>query len=460
MLERLRQHAAGLETEIAERKRAEADLQYAAFHDDLTKLHNRAFFMGQCILALQRVGISPGRRPALLTLDLDCFKLVNDSLGHRAGDVLLSDIAERLRTCAGNGSTLARIGGDEFAMLVDDLDEPGMRELAGRILEETGRPFWFEGRQGMCSASLGVAWIDERYGTAEQVLRDADLAMYEAKRDGPGQYRLFDKTMRQGAFDALALATGLSNASRDAQLVVHYQPICDVRTGAIAGVEALVRWRHPEHGLLGPGSFIAAAEERGLIRDIGRFVLAEGSRQLRRWRDLLPDLELVLHVNLSGTELKDPELVRHTAEALRNAGIGPSALQFEITEGVFLNQPAQARAVLADLRRSGVRIALDDFGTGFSSLGFLDQYEVDTIKIDRAFVARLPDGPRTRAVVAAIFQLGKALDVEVVAEGVETPEQLGLLVAAGCALVQGYLLGRPADAASITAALERQAAGG
>ena len=456
LLETLERHAEALEAEIRDRKRAEAQLLYSAFHDDLTKLHNRAFFMGQCKLALHRVIAMPEARIALLTLDLDRFKLVNDSLGHGAGDVLLTIIAKRLRACIRDGDTLARIGGDEFALLLDDYDEAALDDVAQRILAEARRPFWFGRRQVVCSGSLGAAWIVGSYATAEQVLRDADLAMYAAKRDEPGQYRLFVDTMRQGAPDVLDLFTDLTGAVRNEEFEVYYQPICDIRTRCITGVEALVRWNHPKRGLLGPEGFIAAAEDRGLIRDISRFVLTKASRQVREWQEQLPGLELVLHVNLSSLELKDPDLVQNIHQILAETGLQAAALQLEITEGALISEPDQARTVMASLRQSGVRIALDDFGTGYCSLGYLDQYEIDTIKIDRSFIARLVERGRTRAVVAAIVHLGDAMGVEVVAEGVEDGAQLRALTEIGCKHVQGYLFGQPGPARDMTAALQQQ----
>ena len=277
--------------------------------------------------------------------------------------------------------------------------------------------------------------------------------MYEAKRAGPGQYRMFRLAMRDGALARLDLRTDLANALRQGEFELWYQPICNAATKAITGVEALIRWRHPARGLLFPEAFMAAAEERGLMRDIGRFALSEGSQQLAAWQRAHPGVRLVLHVNLSGAELKDPDLVEQVTATLAAAGIEPGLVHLELTEGVFLDQPALASRVLGQLRRLGVRIALDDFGTGYSSLSYLDQYDdIDTIKIDRSFVARMLTQQRTQAVVTAIVRLGQALDLEVVAEGVENEEQLRALVDAGCGLVQGYLLGRALPAEELAAA--------
>ena len=449
-------HARALEAEVQERKRAEERLLYSAFHDDLTKLHNRAYFMGRCRAALKEFAEPSGPRVALLTFDLDRFKLINDSLGHGTGDVLLSIVAKRLRGCVRAQDTVSRIGGDEFALLLEDVDEAGLAVCARRILEAMGRPFWFGRRQVLCSCSLGAAWLDGQH-RAEDLLRDADLAMYEAKRAGPGQYRMFRPAMRDGALAQLDLQTDLANAVRHGEFELWYQPICNAATKAVTAVEALIRWRHPARGLLVPDAFMAAAEERGLMRDIGRFALLEGTRQLAAWQRALPGTRLMLHVNLSGAELKDPDLVDQVTATLAAAGIEPGLVHLELTEGVFLDQPALASRVLGQLRRLGVRIALDDFGTGYSSLSYLDQYDdIDTIKIDRSFVARMLTHQRTRAVVTAIVRLAQALKLEVVAEGVETGEQLRALMDTGCGLVQGYLLGQAVPAEELAAALARQ----
>ena len=308
----------------------------------------------------------------------------------------------------------------------------------------------------MCSGTLGAAWITQSYATAEQVLRDADLAMYAAKRDEPGQSRIFVDTMRGGTPDVLDLYTALTGAVQRDEFEVHYQPIGDIQTYRIIGIEALVRWNHPKRGLLAPDTFITAAEERGLVRDIDRLVLTKASRQLRQWQEQLPGLDLVLHVNLSSVDLKSPDLVENIHRILAETGLEPAALQLEITEGALISEPDQARLAIADLRQSGVRIALDDFGTGYCSLSYLEQYEIDTIKIDRSFIARLAERGRTRAGVAAMVQLGNALGGEVVAEGVENEAQLRALTEIGCKHVQGYLLGQPSPAAELTAALQHQ----
>ena len=446
-----------LEAEIRERKRAEARLLHTAFHDDLTKLRNRAFFMDRLTLALDRARRDPAARCAVLFLDLDRFKLVNDSLGHRAGDLLLMEIADRLRSCASPRDTIARVGGDEFALLVEDPAEVGdLVRLAGRIIETMRRPMRLGEQEIVSSCSVGVVQAGPRHARPEELLRDADTAMYQAKRHDTGNYAIFAASMHDDAVLALALQTDLRRAILRGEFLLHYQPICCADTSAITGFEALVRWNHPQRGLVLPGGFIAAAEETGLIRDIGRWVLREACVQLCLWRDCLPGQALLLSVNASAEELGDPGFVADLRSTLAATGLDPRTLQIEVTEEVFIRSPE----TVGSIRELGVRIALGDFGTGCSSLSHLDRHPLDTLKIDRSLVARMLTRPRTRAIVNTIIQLGTALDLAVVAEGVEDATQLQALTAAGCGSVQGYLLGRPLPAEQADAALARQSGAG
>ena len=448
---------AALEVEILERKRVEARLLYTAFHDDLTKLRNRAFFMDRLSVALARARSDADFCCAVLFLDLDRFKLVNDSLGHRAGDLLLMEVAERLRSCAGPQDTLARMGGDEFALLVEDFgDVTDVVRLARRIIEAMRRPLWIGEQEIFSSCSVGVAQAGAQHVLPEELLRDADIAMYQAKRHDTGNYAIFADSMHDSAVKALELQTGLQNAIMRGEFVLHYQPICDSRTSAIRGFEALIRWNHPQRGLVHPGDFIAAAEETGLIRDIGRWVLREAALRMCLWRDCFAGLALRLSVNASAEELKDPDFVSDVRNTLVSTGLDPSCLQIEVTEGVFLQNPAAIDGIINSIRDLGVRVALDDFGTGYSSLSYLDRYPMDTIKIDQSFIACMLMRPRTKAIVDTIVRLGRALDLEIVAEGVESEAQLQALVAAGCGSVQGYLLGRPLPQEQAHAALARQ----
>ncbi len=450
-----------LEQEIRKRKRVEAQLSYAAFHDDLTKLSNRAYFMNRLNAAMVRAGIGSGRSCAVLFMDLDRFKLVNDSLGHRAGDLLLMEVAHRLRACARPQDTLARIGGDEFVLLMEDLDDPSAPVgTAERIIAAMRQPVWLGKQEIFSSCSIGVVLDTGRYDQPEELMRDADTAMYRAKRTEAGSYSVFAAAMRADAVAALALQTDLQNAVGRGEFILHYQPICDALTGAIIGIEALVRWQHPERGLVAPGGFIAVAEETGLIRGIGRWVLAEACAQVRRWRDRFPGTVLRLSVNSSAVELQDRRFLDGVQAVLADTVLDPHLLQIEVTESVLLQQPERVDAILGQIRALGVRIALDDFGTGYSSLSYLDRYALDVIKIDRSFVARMLTQPRTRAIVDTIIALGQALELDIIAEGVETEMQLQALRAAGCGFVQGYLLGRPMTVEQVEAVLERQGAMG
>ena len=453
LLEAAERHACDLEEEIAQRRRAEARLAHAASHDALTDLHNRAWFMQR----LQQVMEGPGTAAlgcSVLFLDLDHFASVNDTLGHQAGDQLLIEVSQRLRACLGPRSTLARLGGDEFAVLVEDADDADTAlRLAQQLAEAMRPPMWLGLQEIFLACSIGVAQAAAGAGTPEALMRDADVAMYWAKREDRGGYALFTQAMCDEAAGALALQTDLRRAVTRGEFVLHYQPICDAATRSLVGVEALVRWRHPERGAIPPTSFIPVAEQTGLIRDIGRWVLREACAQASAWHNRFPDFNLRLSVNVSGEELRHRRYLGEVQEILAETGLDPGQLQLEVTEGVFLRHPETAGEVLVGLRALGVRIALDDFGTGYSSLGYLNRYPVDALKIDRSFVAEMLAQPRTWAVVEAILRLGQAMDLAVVAEGVEEDAQLQALHDAGCDLVQGYLLARPLPVEEIEAML-------
>ena len=444
-----------LAAEIAERKRTEERLLHAAFHDDLTRLHNRAFLMDRLETLLRPAG---GATPpcAVLFLDLDGFKQINDSLGHRAGDLMLIEVARRLNACIRPGDVLARVGGDEFAILVEDPNGTPIAVLmAERIAETLRQPFRLGQHDVALQTSVGIAIADERHHRPEQLLRDADIAMYDSKRRGPGGHAIFDSTMHAGVADAAALQLDLGCAIERNELRLHYQPIYDLAGQRLVGVEALIRWRHPSRGVISPTTFIPVAEEMGLIRDIGRWVIQNACAQMQAWHDLYAPAALRISVNVSASELRDPAFVPELRGVLATTGLDPRCLQLEITEGVFLHRPQLVGRVLKRIRALGVRIALDDFGIGYSGLGYLDRYRIDTVKIDRSFVARMLRQDRTMAIMDGIVQLGTALDLEIVAEGVETQAQLSMLQSKGCAGVQGYFLGRPMPPASIAAILRK-----
>ena len=446
-----------LGAEIQERKRAEDQLLYTAFHDDLTKLRNRPFFMDRLHVSLNRLDSDPDFRCAVLFIDLDRFKMVNDSLGHRAGDLLLMEVARRLESCMRRQDTLARIGGDEFAVLIED--SAGVTSAAAtaqRIIEAMRQPMWIGKQEVFSSCSIGVVQATEGYHTPEELLRDADIAMYEAKRHDKGSYAIFAGSMHDSAVEALKLQTDLQNALARHEFFLVYQPICSSDTTEIVGMEALIRWQHPLRGIVPPIDFIAAAESTGMIREIGRWVLQQACGQMRIWCDRFPGLKLRIGVNVSGSELQDPGFIPDLEKALAAAGLRPQDLQLEVTEAIFLRRPEHIEQVLSGIRALGVRIALDDFGTGYSSLSYLDRYEIDTIKIDQSFVASMLTRPRTLAIVQNMVNLAHALSLDIVAEGVEHKEQLKLLADMGCSSVQGYFLSRPMSVADVDTALAEQ----
>ena len=446
-----------LGAEIQERKRAEDQLLYTAFHDDLTKLRNRPFFMDRLKVSLNRLETDPEFCCAVLFIDLDRFKMVNDSLGHRAGDLLLMEVGRRLESCMRRQDTLARIGGDEFAVLIEDSEGvTGAAATAQRIIEAMRQPVWIGNQEVFSSCSIGVVEASEHYRTPEELLRDADIAMYEAKRHDKGSYAIFAGAMHDSAVEALKLQTDLQNALARNEFFLVYQPICNSVTAEIVGMEALIRWQHPLRGIVAPIDFIAAAEQTGFIRQIGRWVLREACGQMRTWCDRFAGLQLRLSVNTSGSELEDPDFIADLEQALATAGLAAQELQLEVTEAIFLSRPEHVEQVLSGIRALGVRVALDDFGTGYSSLSYLDRYEIDTLKIDQSFVANMLARPRTLAIVRNIVNLAHALGLDIVAEGVEQEEQLQLLAGMGCGTVQGYFLSRPMSVADIDAALDAQ----
>ncbi len=443
-----------LEKEIENRKRVEAKLLHEAFHDGLTTLRNRAFFMNRLTAVLHEGEQQSSSFCTVLFIDLDRFKLVNDSLGHRAGDILLIEAAQRLRTCVRPEDTLARIGGDEFAILIErTTDVAAGLAVAGRIIDALSRPVRIGSQDVFSPASLGIAGPSDHAVTPEELLRNADIAMYEAKNSGSG-YVIFEPSMYVEAVKSLEVQTDLRHAVARDEFQLQFQPIYNPKTNRITGIEALIRWQHPKRGRLGPGAFIPLAEEIGLIRDIGRWVLTESCTRMREWKDRYPGLDLRLSVNVSSDELKDAEFIPELRKILVTSRIDPCNLQLEVTEGVFLSRPDVVGRVLEEIRSIGVRIAIDDFGTGYSSLSYLDRFPIDTIKIDQTFVVKMQTRRRTLAIVETIIALGKSLDLDIVAEGVETEEQLGTLLRLGCGSVQGFLFARPMVASELDAKLK------
>jgi diguanylate cyclase (GGDEF)-like protein len=381
--------------------------------------------------------------------------VVNDSLGHDAGDQLLCDVAQRLAGCLRDGDTLARLGGDEFTVLMPDIAGAQVAEaVASRIESQLEPPFELPGQSVFVTASIGIATGVAQHDRSEALLRDADAAMYEAKAHGRARHAVFDPTMHTRAVTRLAIETDLRRAIDSDQLELHYQPIMWLEGNQIVGAEALVRWRRPDGTLVPPGEFIPVAEETGLIRPIGRWVLHEACRQLARWRSDLPQAAgLAMSVNISARQLQDASIVEDVESALHETGLDPGSLILELTESAVVESFEGASATLQKLRWMSVQLALDDFGTGYSSLSSLSRLPLDILKIDQSFVARLDQDAESRAIVYAIVSLATALGVRVTGEGIETASQLSTLIELDCNHGQGFLLGRPAIPDELAATL-------
>ena len=414
-----------------------------AFQDPLTRLANLTLFRQRLERAL-----TPSSRPrqlAVLFLDLDDFKTVNDSLGHTTGNALIIAVGERLRGCVRPGDTVARLGGDEFALLLTDLPTPQRAtQVAEWVLTALQAPCVLPEAELFVSASIGIVVRSAGQSSVDDLLRDADVAMYRAKGQGKGGYALFEPQMHAQVQERWALKADLQRALARQEFVLHYQPIVELATGEVTEVEALVRWQHPQRGLMHPASFIPLAEEGGLIIAVGRWVLAEACAQVRHWQDRYPGRPpLALSVNLSPREFADPGLVAAVAAVLRESGLEPARLRLEITEGTLMQDEEETRAALVALRALGVSLALDDFGTGYSSLSYLRRFPVDTLKLDRSFVQALDEDGGTVAIVEAVTTLAHALGMAVTAEGVESPAQLAQVQALACDSAQGDYLAPP-----------------
>ena len=444
--------------DITERVRLEAQLTHQAFHDPLTGLANRALFLDRVEHALGRLARG-NTLAAVLFIDLDDFKTVNDALGHTAGDTLLTDVAHRLTAHLRPGDTAARLGGDEFAVLVEDAtDRSTITTVAQRLIATLAQPFTIADTTVSINASIGIAARDTT-DSAQLLIRDADIAMYDAKTNGKGRYAWFDPPMRAQAIDRWKLRTDLANALPHNQLFLEYQPIIDLVTGRIAGAEALLRWHHPTRGTIPPGEFIPIAEQTGLITEIGDWVLRTATREAATWQPLAaPARRLYLSVNVSAVQLRDHAIVTRVRDALAHADLPADALMLELTESTLMDDVDHARTVLSELKDLGASVAIDDFGTGYSSLAYLRQFPVDLLKIDRSFVNELDTHTRSRSLAHDIIALAQALDLTSIAEGIETPEQLARLQAINCTMGQGYHLGRPMAPQDLMARIRQQAA--
>ena len=443
--------------DISRRRQVEEKLIHDAFHDALTGLPNRALFKEHLKLALDRT-----KRPndflfAVLFLDLDRFKNINDSLGHTVGDQLLIGIARRLESHVRPVDRVARLGGDEFAILLDGIDDPtDATRVAERLQQELQVPFSISGHDVFTSASIGIAMSSTGYQEPDEVVRDADTAMYRAKALGKARYEIFDLEMHARAVALLQLETDLRRAVERQEFCVYYQPIVELGSGRVYGFEALVRWQHPERGLVTPTEFITLAEETGLIIPLGQWVLYEACRQMQQWQEQFPGLaSLTLSVNYSGKQFMQPDVIERIKKILCETGFPPGQLQLEITESAVIENTGTVTQMILELRKLGIRLSMDDFGTGYSSLSYLHHFPIHTLKIDRSFISH-NDGSGDNEIVKTIIMLARNMGMNVVAEGVETGEQLAYLKGLDCEYAQGFLFSHPLETERVERLLRKE----
>jgi diguanylate cyclase (GGDEF)-like protein/PAS domain S-box-containing protein len=444
--------AIGTALDISDRKRAEEQIRSLAYRDPLTGLPNRLLFADRLALAVAQAH-RHGQRLAILFLDLDRFKVINDSLGHGAGDRLIEDVAARLRACLREGDTVARLGGDEFTLLLPDVASPvDAARVADKVLHALRQPFPRDGRELFVTASIGISLFPEDGRDAETLVKHADTAMYRAKERGRDRYQIYSPEMSAQALERLALESGLRRALAQGELALHYQPVLDVASRRVLGLEALLRWRHPGLGLLEPSEFVPLAEVTGLIVPMGPWVLRTACAEARALEARgLPRLEVA--VNLTARQLQQADLAQRVREALAETGLEPERLELEITESGALESPEAAVTTLRELKALGVRLAIDDFGTGYSSLSYLKRLPLDTVKIDQSFIRDITRDPDDAAIVSAVIAMAHRLKRRVVAEGVEDEAQLAFLRAEGCDCAQGWLFSRALPAEALPEAL-------
>jgi diguanylate cyclase (GGDEF)-like protein/PAS domain S-box-containing protein len=438
---------AGSQSDITPRKTAEDRLLHDAFHDALTGLPNRALLLDRLGRAVERSKRRSNFRFAVLFCDLDGFKFVNDSLGHQTGDQILIAVSRRIEHCTRSGDTVARLGGDEFIVLMDEIESDNdVFALADRILFELQTPFIINNRELVMAASIGIAASGPSCESAEEIVRNADIAMYRAKASGKARYVTFDESMHTIAANRLRMEMDLRQAAPRDELELYFQPIVSLQTGKITSFEALIRWHHPEHGFICPADFIPLAEETKLIIPIGLWVIRTVAQQLKDWKKqywMSPPLSI--SVNLSCRQFLQPDLVYQVERVLLETGLDPRCLKMEITESAIMEQVESASSALSKLKALGVQLAMDDFGTGYSSLSYLHEFPFDTLKIDRSFISRIGVGGENTEIVRTIVALANGLGLDVVAEGVESESQLAHLREIGCHYGQGYLFSRPLD---------------
>ena len=440
--------------DITATKEHEERIRHMAYYDELTGLPNRTLLANRCIQAVDEA-VEQRLALALLFVDLDHFKNINDSLGHYTGDQVLQADSQRLSACVGDAGTVARLGGDEFVVLLPHADSARAAELARHLLESVAQPYAIEQRLLNIQASIGISLYPDDAAEFETLLRHADIAMYRAKEDGRNAFRFFTGDMNEQVMRRLELEHALRDALNRQQLQLHYQPQIRLHTQQPVGVEALLRWPHPEFGMIPPSTFIPVAEDSGMIVAIGDWVLREACRQAKAWQDAgLPPV--VMAVNLSAVQFRSPRLPGRIAAILEETGLAPNWLELELTEGVVMEDTASAAAMLHNFREMGVQLAIDDFGTGYSSLGYLKLFPIDKLKLDRSFVADIVQDSQDQAIVKAVIELSHSLGLKVIAEGVETVAQRDLLRQQGCDEMQGYLCSRPLPAAELEQWLQAQ----
>jgi diguanylate cyclase (GGDEF)-like protein len=443
-----------LRQEILDRRQLQEQLLVMALYDNLTQLPNRVLFMKRLLQSLNAAKARTECQVAVLFLDCDRFKVINDSLGHYVGDELLVAIAHRLNAVTQPNDLLARLGGDEFAILLTDSNSlERATQLAQDILEALTHPFALDHHEIFINASIGIALGNASYSQPEHVLRDADTAMYRAKASGKAQYQLFLPAMHEATLHLLRLETDLRRAVQQQEMAVHYQPIVDLQSGAIVGFEALLRWYHPQQGMIAPSTFIALAEETGLIRSLGNWALQQACQQLHGWQKQGLDW-LTVNVNLSPRQLAQSDLVRQIDQILAETQLDPRCLKLELTESAIMGNADSAIRVLKQLKERQIQLCLDDFGTGYSSLSYLHAFPIDMLKIDRSFVERMTDRTDAKGLVPLIINIAHTMGMSVTAEGVETQQQLAQLRELGCALGQGFLFSEAIDSAQAIALIK------
>jgi diguanylate cyclase (GGDEF)-like protein/PAS domain S-box-containing protein len=440
--------------DVTDRKALERQLRHQAFHDPLTDLANRVRFTDRLDHALL-LATRRSRPLSVIFMDIDNFKAVNDSMGHPIGDQILKAVALRVQGCLRVADTAARFGGDEFAILLEDMTSEGAVAVAKRIIEALREPFVLGDQEVFVWASLGIASNVTGMSDNTELLRQADIAMYVAKRAGKGRYEVYDQSMRGATRERLELLSDLQRAKDNGEFIVHYQPTVNLSAGTVVGVEALVRWQHPTRDLLLPDQFIGLAEESGVIIDLGQWVLGEACKEAARLQQLFPDVPaLSMNVNVSVKQLQHPDFVGVVAEELKRAGLDARSLVLEVTESVMMQDMSASTSALRALKDLGVRIAIDDFGTGYSSLGYLRQFPVDVLKIDRSFVEAIGRGSGYHELLRTILELSKTLSIVAVAEGIELEEQLRTLREMDCAFGQGFLYSKPLPAGDLESFLK------